>query len=271
MKKIILFLIILGVLLTPISVQAAELNDYKEEIEAVEKQEDSLNKTLKINIKDLSILTINTVDFSDKKITCIGDSITYGNGGSNDEYGNKISYCNFLSEELNCEVVNLGIGGSAIGDYWDDTSLILRWQEIPSDSDIIIIFAGINDFFIGPEKYGSIDEEKTFCSDSYYLLNNIKNNYPSADIFVVTTYKNGAENWEQFKDYDMNQYMNTLKDYSKELGLNIIDLYDSGFLNSRITEIKQQYIPDDVHPNDDGNKLLAERLAAELVLYYGGV
>ena len=252
------------------TVKASELSEYGNEIEAIERQEDSLNKTLKINTKDLAIITTNDIDFSDKKITCIGDSITYGNGGSDDGYGNKISYCNFLSEELKCQVINLGIGGSAIGDYWDETSLIRRWEEIPQDSDIIIVFAGINDFFIGPDDYGSIDENNTFCHDSYCLLNNIKNNYPNADIFVVTTYKNQTENWEPFQTYDMKQYMDTLMTYADDLGLNIIDLYDSGFLNSQIPEIKKNYVPDDVHPNDNGNKILAERIASELILYYGG-
>lgn len=270
MKKITLLLSLFILMSAPMSVKAAELSEYGNEIEAIERQEDSLNKTLKINAKDLAIITTSDIDFSDKKITCIGDSITYGNGGSDDGYGNKISYCNFLSEELKCQVINLGIGGSAIGDYWDETSLIRRWEAIPQDSDIIIVFAGINDFFIGPDDYGSIDENNTFCHDSYCLLNNIKNNYPNADIFVVTTYKNQAENWEPFQTYDMKQYMDTLMTYADELGLNIIDLYDSGFLNSQIPEIKKNYVPDDVHPNDNGNKILAERIASELILYYGG-
>ena len=270
MKKITLLLSLFILMSVPMTVKASELNEYGNEIEAIERQEDSLNKTLKINTKDLAIITTNDIDFSDKKITCIGDSITYGNGGSDDGYGNKISYCNFLSEELKCQVINLGIGGSAIGDYWDETSLIRRWEEIPQDSDIIIVFAGINDFFIGPDDYGSIDENNTFCHDSYCLLNNIKNNYPNADIFVVTTYKNQAENWEPFQTYDMKQYMDTLMTYADDLGLNIIDLYDSGFLNSQIPEIKKNYVPDDVHPNDNGNKILAERIASELILYYGG-
>lgn len=247
---------------------AINTKEYNDEINAINQQEDSFLKTLKINMRDMSIVEKSDIDFSNKKITCIGDSITYGCGGSDNGIGGKISYCDFLANILNCEVVNLGIGGAAIGDYWDENSLILRWNQIPLDSDIIIFFAGTNDFFIGQDYFGDVNKraEKTFCGDTYTTLLNIKNNYPNADIYVLTIFQNGSEYWESFRNGSLPSYMDVLKLYSDELDLNLIDLYSSGFLNSKIPEIKETFVPDEIHPNDAGNKILAYRIASEIIL-----
>lgn len=271
MKKLVItmlsFLIILSSSLT---VHASNLADIKEDRITIEKQEDSYGKTMKLNNKNNAVIALSNYDFSSKKITCIGDSITAGNGGSYDANGKQISYCNFLASTLGCEVVNLGIGGAAIGDYWDESSLILRWNQIPQDSDIIIIFAGVNDYFIGPDHLGDTTTRasKTYCGDTYALFSNIKNNYPNADIFVCTTYRNNTENWTQFAGYDFTQYMDIQKQYCSELGLNVIDLYSTGILDSRDEKTRKLLVPDDIHPNDAGNEILANEIAAELCLYY---
>lgn len=239
------------------------LENFKELIQNIETSEQSaFQKTIQIEEIYNNILTQYDGSFENKKITCIGDSITYGNGGSDDGNGNKISYCNFLGDILHANIVNLGIGGSAIADNWDDTSLILRWHEIPQDSDIILIFAGVNDYFIG--EYGDRDIEKTFCHDAFQLLQNIRYNY-GCQIYVVLTYQADAMNWEAFQSHDYAKYMNTLNDYSNELGIEVIDLFHSDYLNSVDVEVKQNYMPDGIHPNDAGNNLLAKKIAVELI------
>lgn len=246
------------------------INLRQKTIESLKEEPDTYNKTMRINKNDLSIIYNSNTNLEGKKITCIGDSITFGNGGSEVSENKNISYCDFLALTLNCEVVNLGIGGSAIGDYWDETSLILRWQEIPQDSDIIVVFAGVNDFFIGPEHFGDIETDKTFCHDTYELLANIKTNYPNSQVFVCTTFKNNAENWEPFANYNLPMYMDKLKEYAGWMGFEIIDMYELGFMNSQIPEIKENFVPDDIHPNDAGNKILADRIAAEICIKYKG-
>lgn len=267
--KIILSIIFAFVIIFDLNTfYAINTEECNNEINAIIEQEDSISKTLKINTRDMAIVDTSDIDFSGKKITCIGDSITYGCGGSDNGYGGKISYCDFLSNILNCEVVNLGVGGATIADYWDENSLILRWNQIPVDSDIIIFFAGTNDFFIRQDSFGDVNTkpEKSFCGDTYTTLNNIKNNYPDADIYVVTIFRNSGEYWEPYVNNDLETYMNVLKLYSEELDLNLIDLYSSGFLNSQVPEIKENLIPDELHPNDLGNKILAYRIASQIIL-----
>ena len=202
-------------------------------------------------------------NLNDLKITCIGDSITYGNGGSLNLDGTRFNYCNYLETLTNRKVINLGIGGSPIGDYWDESSLILRWQEIPKDTDIIIIFAGINDYFIGEFDNNN---EHNFKKDSYLLLKKIKDTYINSSIYVVLTYKNETIYWENFKNNNFCKYMDLLKQYCVELNINIIDLTHTNFLNSNDNNIKFNYIPDGIHPNDNGSIVLGKMLATQIIL-----
>lgn len=237
--------------------------NFREMIQNIEiSEQSSYDKTIQIeNIYD-KVLLLYDGSLEGKKITCIGDSITYGNGGSNDCYGNKISYCNFLGDILRANILNQGVGGSAIADNWDETSLILRWFNIPQDSDIILIFAGVNDYFIG--EYGDRYTEKTFCYDAFQLLANIHYNY-NCPVYVVLTYQCDAMNWESFQSHDYSKYMNTLNDYANELGIEVIDLFHSDYLNSVDLQVKENYMPDGIHPNDVGNLLLAKKIAIELI------
>jgi lysophospholipase L1-like esterase len=48
----------------------------------------------------------------------------------------------------------------------------------------------------------------------------------------------------------------------------VIDLYSTGILDSRDEKTRKLLVPDDIHPNDAGNEILANEIAAELCLYY---
>lgn len=261
MKTLILkasFILILQILLAPQATYEKEINKIIAET--------PYQKTIEIdNINKVFIENLDN-NLKNKKITCLGDSITYGNGGSYKEDGTQISYCDYLSKTLSAEIINLGIGGTAIGDYWDENSFILRWDTIPQDSDIIIIYGGVNDYFIG--NYGDINlkEEKTFTGDCYKLFKNIKEKYVDSKIYVILSYQTDYENIEQFRENDLEKYLLTQKEYAAEFGFDVIDLYHLDFLNSKDMEVNRNYIPDGIHPNDEGSRLLANQIAVELLL-----
>ena len=48
----------------------------------------------------------------------------------------------------------------------------------------------------------------------------------------------------------------------------VIDLYNSNILDSHDANIVADYIPDGVHANKAGYRILAEHIAAELVRHY---
>ena len=105
----------------------------------------SLTETLEVNQADKEKIAENTMDFSQIKIACLGDSITAASNLNKEENYQQYSYPSRLKELLGAqEVYNLGIGGSSIGRYWAD-AFVDRYYQIPGDVDAIIVMGGTND------------------------------------------------------------------------------------------------------------------------------
>mgnify|MGYP000054440335 FL=1 len=130
----------------------------------------SYENTMKINRQDKKIIADSEVDFSDCKITCLGDSITAASNLDTIENYQSMSYPSQLGEILGAEeVVNLGIGGSSIGRYWEN-AFVDRYQEIPEDTDVILVMGGTNDGFCASEKELGSREKKKKISSCFFAM-----------------------------------------------------------------------------------------------------
>lgn len=231
----------------------------------------SYEETIRINYGDKKIIAESTIDFSDKKIACLGDSITAATNLEGQEDYLKMSYPYQLGKVLNAgEVVNLGIGGSSIGRYWDN-AFVDRYKEIPEDSDIIIVMGGTNDGFCASEKeLGSLEEreKRTFAGDLDELLKGLKKDYPNAEIVLVTPLPNILHDMLRRDRKDLlpqSSFVAIMKQLSEEYEIPVIDLYGSGILDSHDAAVIHSFIPDGVHGNEMGYRYLAEHIAAELI------
>lgn len=239
------------------------------------KMPDSTAKTLLINQKDREIVGLGGVNFAGKKIVCLGDSITAGAGGETDESGRLIGYCDYLAAILGCEVVNQGIGGTTVGSYFIENSFVERYDQIPEDADIIILEGGLNDYQVFAQglytEFGDIHrrEAGTYCGDAYILYAGIKEKYPNADVFVVTSNRSYLETlYHEVEPHSLEEFMRVQRLYAERMGFHVIDLYASGFLSCRDEASRELWMMDIVHPNADGHVLLAERVASELMFFY---
>lgn len=231
----------------------------------------SYEETIRINHEDRRIIAENTIDFSDKKIACLGDSITAAINLEGQENYLEMSYPYQLGKVLNAgEVVNLGIGGSSIGRYWDN-AFVDRYRDIPEDSDIIIVMGGTNDGFCASEKeLGSLEEreKRTFAGDLDELLKGLKKDYPNAEIVLVTPLPNILHDMLRRDRKDLlpqSSFVAIMKQLSEEYEIPVIDLYGSGILDSHDAAVIHSFIPDGVHGNEMGYRYLAEHIAAELI------
>ena len=231
----------------------------------------SYEETIRINHEDKKIIAENTIDFSDKKIACLGDSITAATNLEGQENYLEMSYPYQLGKVLNAgEMVNLGIGGSSIGRYWDN-AFVDRYKEIPEDSDIIIVMGGTNDGFCASEKeLGSLQEreKRTFAGDLDELLKGLKKDYPDAEIVLVTPLPNILHDMLRRDRKDLlpqSSFVAIMKQLSEEYEIPVIDLYGSGILDSHDAAVIHSFIPDGVHGNEMGYRYLAEHIAAELI------
>lgn len=234
----------------------------------------STEETILINEKDRERIAESRIDFSGKKIACLGDSITEASNLDSEEDYQQYSYPSQLKELLGAEeVYNLGIGGSSIGRYWAD-AFVDRYQEIPEDVDIIIVMGGTNDgFCVSDQEFGNLEERayRTFCGDLDELMRGLKENYPDADIFFATPLPNILQDYLMSeRDYLLPQkdFVDVILRMAQEYDFGLIDLYNSNLLDSHDANIVAEYMPDGVHGNHDGYRILAEHFAAELVRYY---
>jgi lysophospholipase L1-like esterase len=234
----------------------------------------SMEETEEVSEADRKLLSERSVDFSGKKIACLGDSITEAANLDSEENYKQYAYPALLQELLGAEeVYNLGVGGSSIGRYWAD-AFVDRYQEIPEDVDIILVMGGTNDgFCVSEDEFGSLEnrESGTFCGDLDELMRGLQEHYPDADIFFVTPLPNILQDYLMSeRDYllPQRQFVDVILTMAQEYGFPVIDLYDSNILDSHDVDIVTNYVPDGVHPNHEGYRILAEHLAAELTIYY---
>lgn len=236
----------------------------------------SLEETLEVNQADRERIAENRKDFSELKIACLGDSITAAANLEGEEGYEQYSYPARLKELLGAEeVYNLGIGGSSIGRYWSD-AYVDRYQEIPEDTDIIIVMGGTNDGFCVSEKeFGNLEEraQRTFCGDLDELMRGLRKSYPDAEIFFATPLPNVLQDYlMRERDYLLPQqkFVDVILKLAGEYDYGVIDLYNSNILDSHDANVVADYIPDGVHGNHDGYQIMAEHFASELILHYEG-
>jgi len=242
---------------------------------------DSLDKTKKINQMDKQILANNAYDFSDKTIVFIGDSITEGITSSIDQNGNYVSYVTYVNSYLHFgNVLNHGMGGRMFAQYGgDELSLAMNFENVTNiNSDIIVVFAGVNDYLCTPpnKHFGSVEDTMStgnFCGAVRYFMKQLKEYYGDREIFFVTMYDINKKPNCTYADFNgqptLGDFMEAERQLAEEFGFHIIDLYGTGFMDCSTKEASDFYLRDGLHPKDNGSIALGEHIAAELSLYFG--
>ena len=231
----------------------------------------SYMETIEWNEADQAVIGQSTLDVSDKKIACLGDSITQAANLENMEDYQQYSYPTKLAEILGVkEVVNLGIGGSSIGRYWQN-AFVERYMEIPKDTDLILVMGGTNDgFCLHKENVGNFEERspRTLIGDLNELMRGLKENYPDSEIVFITPLPNVLHDIlrkERSELMSQRVIVDSIIALAKEYEYDVIDLYDSNLLDSHDAAVISNYMPDGVHCNPDGYQILAEHIAADLI------
>ena len=234
-------------------------------------EQSSYMETVEWNEADQAVIGQSTLDFSDKKIACLGDSITQAANLENMEDYQQYSYPAKLAEVLGAkEVVNLGIGGSSIGRYWQD-AFVERYMDIPEDTDLILVMGGTNDgFCLHKENVGNFEERapRTLIGDLDELMRGLKENYPDAEVVFITPLPNVLHDIlrkERPELMSQRVIVDSMIVLAKEYEFDVIDLYDSNLLDSHDAAVISNYMPDGVHCNPDGYQILAEHIAADLI------
>lgn len=212
------------------------------------------------------------------KIAFLGDSITYGYGLED----KSLRYATLVAKDLNATEENYGITGTLMakagpnreGEKESGRDFLVRLPNIDA-ADAAVIFGGTNDYFWSDRPIEGGDTEDYFARAVELILSHVCEKRRGKVTLIVTPYPhNGIGNYlggEKFNDSNrhdtdavnynghvLSDYVETLKTLCARYGMPCLDLHaDFGF-DWRV------HTMDGCHPNEEGHRVLADRIAAEL-------
>ena len=211
-----------------------------------------------------------------KKINFLGDSITQGCGTSSEK---EKRFSTLISNNTGALCRNYGIGGTRIARQKHpsenpicDKDFCQRATEMDPDADIVVVFGGTNDFGHGDAPIGSMDDR---CPDTFYgalhtLCAELLERYPTSDIvFITPLHRTNEDNpkGDGTKTHDgkiLADYIDIIREVTRYYSLPLLDLYSTSQLQPNLPIIRQRYMPDGLHPNDEGHKLIAKKIVSFL-------
>ena len=204
------------------------------------------------------------------KINFLGDSITEGAGTSSHDK----MFTMLIEREYGAICQNYGIGGTRIArqktpteEKWD-RDFISRVPEMDNDADIVVVFGGTNDFGHGDAPLGTMSDRTpyTFYGALHCLYTALTEKYPDVPVVILTPLHRLNEDSPKGDNKPapvgtLKEYVNIIREVAEYYSLPVLDLFKESGLQPKIPVIQQKYIPDGLHPNDDGNAILAHKIA----------
>ncbi|WP_044974092.1 SGNH/GDSL hydrolase family protein [Ruminococcus sp. HUN007] len=199
----------------------------------------------------------------------LGDSITAGFNTSDGK-----GYWDYLGEILGLkEAIPYGVAGSCISSQSDMGTdippFVERYKDIKRDADFIVIFGGTNDYgFNTPLGTEDDTTDVSFYGALYELLMGLKKEHPGASIVFLTPLHRvefGGLNTDKQRNeagYTLYHYIDAIKNRCQRMQIPVIDTNTIYGMNPQDDFVKNNYLTDGLHPNEEGHRILAERIAS---------
>lgn len=214
------------------------------------------------------------MELKDKKMNFLGDSITAGVGTTSED---KIYHQLIKQKHGLAAARNYGVGATCIQPWYEgDKNFCDRLHEMDEDADVVVVFGGVNDFGWGNAPIGNMADRtpKTFYGSCHTLYSGLIKKFPRSVIVVMTPChcRNelstiGMDNQKPYHMGDLKVFVQVIREVAEYYSLPVVDLYASSGLQPNVPEICELYMPDGVHPNDNGHERIADRLANFLLSY----
>ncbi len=201
-----------------------------------------------------------------KNAIFFGDSIVYGFKSSPVGY----SWANYIGDNYDLNVVvNAGISDYRVSTYdnprkWLVDEVKSHYND-PNNYDFVILQGGINDLLYNTPM-GSISDSKdinsfdarTFCGGLESYLYFVTSKWPNARIGYIITYNtpNYTERGLKWSYSDYKSYYDKTKEILNKWNIKYFDLSSDEFNNLLMVE-QRKYLPDYLHLNNDGYKLVS--------------
>ena len=216
------------------------------------------------------------MDIRNKKINFLGDSITEGHGCADPEN----CFASRIARDYGAVCRNYGIGGTRVARQKQpsenpkhDLDFVGRYEKMDPNADIVVVFGGTNDFGHGDAPIGEMADRTpdTFYGALHLLYTGLINRYPAARIVVLTPLhrffeeSNYGSGRKTVPSGTLNDYVRIIRQVAEYYSLPVLDLYAASGLQPNVPVIQERYVPDGLHPNDEGHRILAEQIAAFLM------
>ena len=181
-----------------------------------------------------------------KIINFLGDSITEGYGTSDFEGAQEKRYSHLIAEKYGLKRANnYGVCGSRIArqqvvtDNLYDRDFCMRCHEM---------------------------DPETFYGACHYLMRSLIERYPDGRIVFATPlhrldednpHGDGQKSWE---GRPLRDYVNIIRRVAEYYSVALLDLYAAGGFQPEVPVLRERYMPDGLHPNDAGHRILADRI-----------
>ncbi len=209
------------------------------------------------------------------KVNFLGDSITEGVGV---ESPDSLYHALLKKEAKLAAARNYGISGTRLAlqtgtpqRKWDPRedgrSFCERFSEMDDDADVVVVFGGTNDYGHGDASIGHKDDRmpETFYGACHSLIRGLQKKYPQKPIVFLLPLRRADE--ERLAQNDriegkrkLTDYIEILREVTALYAIPVLDLYNESGIEPYTEEVREKYMPDGLHPNEEGHKIIAKKL-----------
>ncbi|HDR7801304.1 TPA: SGNH/GDSL hydrolase family protein [Bacillus tropicus] len=137
------------------------------------------------------------------------------------------------------------------------------YLDIPYNSDIFTIFAGVNDYIKGVP-LGTFDDrtENTFYGACHILFKGMIEKYPTKTLAYFTPLQEMSSKGTNSKGHKLIDYVDAAKAVAAFYSIPVHDQYRACGLALGVEAVNSIYTVDKLHPNEAGHERIAKRMSA---------
>jgi len=193
------------------------------------------------------------------KVSCVGNSITYGYGLTIPSSQSYPAQMQVLLGTTGWQVGNFGDSGRTMlkgsgYSYWDSQSYK---DALASSPNFVVIELGTND----SKRMIWDNHGAEFKSDYTELVQSLQNLPSMPEIWIGLLIPGEKADWEIFNSYIKDKVNPEIKEVALEMGLGLIDLYTELDKNK-----PEWYLADNVHPSVEGAGIIAQKVKEMLLM-----